>query len=91
MFPNEDIQKIYESYEIQKCFLYQNLTDTDSTSVFFVFICNLSCSIDEKTPTDIIFEVLIKSKLLERLDLSNDFWEIFNVQNKKTKKTSWFI
>ena len=27
MFPNEDIQKIYESYEIQKCFLYQNLTD----------------------------------------------------------------
>ena len=72
MFPNEDIQKIYESYEIQKCFLYQNLTDTDSTSLFFVFICNLSCSFDEKRSRDITFKVLIKSKLLERLDLSDE-------------------
>ena len=30
MFPNEDIN--------------QNLTDTDSTSTFFVFICDLKCS-----------------------------------------------
>ena len=55
MFPNEDIQKIFESYDIQKCFLYQNLTDTDGTFVFFVFICNLPCSIDEKKSRDIIF------------------------------------
>ena len=48
MFRNEDIQKIYESYEIQKCFLYQNLADTESASVFFVFIYNLSYSMDEK-------------------------------------------
>ena len=33
-----------------------------------------------------IFEVLIKSKLLERLDLSDNFWQRFNVQNKKLKK-----
>ena len=66
MFRNEDIQKIYESYEIQKCFLYQNLADTESASVFFVFIYNLSYSMDEKKCRDIIFEVL-KSKLLEGL------------------------
>ena len=41
IFQNKDIQKIYESCEIQKCFLYQNLTDRDSTSVFFIYISNL--------------------------------------------------
>ena len=55
-------------------------------SLFFVFICNLSCSIDEKRSRDITFKVLIKSKLLERLDLSDDFWERFNLQNKTLRK-----
>ena len=35
MFPNQDVQKIYQKYKINKCYLCQNLTDTDST--FFVF------------------------------------------------------
>ena len=58
---------------------YQNLTDTDSTSIFFVFICKITCTINEKGSRDIIFEVLTKSKILERLDSSDDFWERFNV------------
>ena len=29
-------------------FLFQDLTDTDNTSETFIFICNLSCSINEK-------------------------------------------
>ena len=33
-----------------------------------------------------IFDVLIKSKILERLDFSDDFWERFGVQNKSLKK-----
>ena len=36
MFPNQEIQEIYQKYQVEKCYLYQNLTDTDSTSVFFV-------------------------------------------------------
>ena len=66
--------------------LYQNLTDTDSTSIFYVFICNLSCSVHEKTARNVIFEVLIKSKAFNRIDLSDNFWEQFNVQNKDLKK-----
>ena len=54
MFPNEEIKKIYDEYNVQRCYLYQNLTDTDSSSVFFVFICNLSCSADERKSSDII-------------------------------------
>ena len=38
MFPNETIKKIYQKYNIEKCIVAQNLTDTDSTSIFFIFI-----------------------------------------------------
>ena len=44
------------------------------------------CYINEKTARNIIFEVLTKSKVLNRLDLSDGFWEQFNVQNKSLKK-----
>ena len=35
MFPNEKTTKIYEKYGMEKCLVEQNLTDTDSTSIFF--------------------------------------------------------
>ena len=38
MFPNEEIEKIYQKYSINKCLVERNLTDTDSTSVFFLFL-----------------------------------------------------
>ena len=82
MFPDEEISKIFDQYESQKCFLDQNLTETDSTSIFLILICKISCSINEKDVRDIIFEVLTKSTILQRLDLSDDFWERFNVQDK---------
>ena len=63
-----------------------NLTYTDTTSIFYVFICNLSCSVDEKTARNVVFEVLIKFKVFSRLDLSGNLWEQFNVQNKVLKK-----
>ena len=43
-FPNEE-KKIYQKYKINKCLVEQNLTDTDSTSIFFVFLCDLACDI----------------------------------------------
>ena len=87
MFLDDVVKEIYKKYEIQKRFLVQNLTDTDSTSLLFFFICKLSCSVSEKTARDIIFKVLTKSKVLNRLDLSDQFLEQFiNAQNKKLKK-----
>ena len=78
MFPNQEIKKIYEKYQVNKCYLYQNLTDTDSTSVFFVFICNLNSCISEDKAKDIIFEVMIQSEIFDRLDLSAELWDKFN-------------
>ena len=57
VFPNEEIKKIYNINKINRCYLYQNLTNTGSTSLFFVFICDLNCCIREDEARDIIFEV----------------------------------
>ena len=47
MFPDDVVKEIYIKNEIQKCFLFQNLTDTDSTSLFSTFICKILWSINE--------------------------------------------
>ena len=86
MFPHNEIQKIYNRYGILRCLLYQNLTDMGSTSLLFLLICNLGCQIKENEARHINFEVMINSKIKDRLHLSNDFWSQFDVQNKFLKK-----
>ena len=73
------VQAIYKKYKIQKCFLYQNLIDADSTSLFFIFVCDLDCQLNKKESRIKIFEVMICSKVVDRLDLSDKFWEQFGV------------
>ena len=85
-FLDQVVQEIYKNYSIEKKFLYQNLTSTNSTSLFSIFICNLNCSVNEKDGRKVLFEVMIASKIFKRLHLSDDFWSKFNVQNKEIKK-----
>ena len=86
MFPNSEIQKIYTKYKINRCYLDQNLTDTDSTSMIFVFICDLDSNVREDKARNIIFEVMIASRIFDRLDLSAEFYEQFNCRNTKLQK-----
>ena len=86
MFPDEIVKAVYEKYNIETCYLYQCLTDTDSTSLNVVFLCGENCTISESYSRKIVFEVMTKSKILKRLDLSHDFWADFDVQDKKLKK-----
>ena len=86
MFPNCQIQKIYDKHKINQCYLDQNLTDTDSTSMFFVFICDLQCNLREDKARDVVFEVMLKSKIFDRVDLSADYFEQFKCQNPDLKK-----
>ena len=86
MFPNLEIQKIYKKYKVKRCYLDQNLTDTDSTLMFFVFICDLDHNIREDQARNIIFEVLIAGKIFDRLDLSAEFYEQFKCCNTSVKK-----
>ena len=39
MFPNQKTGSIYDKYEIDYVYVYQILTDTDSTSLKFVIFC----------------------------------------------------
>ena len=91
VFPNHEIKEFYKKYQVEKCYVYQNLTDTDSISVFFVFVCDLQCSVSEKDARNIIFEVMLKSKVFDCLDLSANFYEQFNCRNDKLKKKSWIF
>ena len=68
------LNRFIRNIKINRCYLYQNVTHTDSTSVFFIFICDLSSSIWEDKARDIIFEVMIQSKIFDRLDLSAELW-----------------
>ena len=86
MFPNSEIQNIYTKYKINRCYLDQNLTDADSTSMFFIFICDLDSNVREDKARNIIFKVMIASRIFDRLDLSAEFYEQFNCRNTKLQK-----
>ena len=54
--------------------------------MFFVFICDLDSNIREDQARNIIFEVMIASRIFDRLDLSAEFYEQFNCCNTKLQK-----
>ena len=83
---NPKVQPIFDKHKIEKRFLYQNVTGTNSTHLFLVFIWNLNCQLNEKDSKNVIFEVMINSKIFERLDLSNEFWSQFNKRDTLTEK-----
>ena len=85
MFPDQEIREIYQKYQVDKCYLYQNLTDTDSTSMFFLFICNLNCSVSKDKARNIIVEVMLKSKIFDRLDSSAEFYQQFDCRKENLK------
>ena len=62
------------------------MTFKDSTSLFFVFICDSKCQLNEKDSRNVIFEVMISTKIFERLDLPSEFWSQFDLRNTLTEK-----
>ena len=61
--------------------MYLNLTDTDSCSCFFNFVCKKEWNIKESKSRKLIFESLQNSKIVERLDVSDKFWQQFKIQD----------
>ena len=87
-FPNQKTREIYQKYMIEQIFPYSVLTDTDSICIFFVLSCKPSCNIPNKTFCDVLFEVIIKNKILNGFDISHEFWDQFNGRNKDLRKNS---
>ena len=72
-FPTEEVKMIYDKYEVIKCHLNLNETDTDSCSCFFNFISKKERNIKESNSRNLIFEILKQSKIAKRLEVSDPF------------------
>ena len=63
-FPDEVVRAVYNQYDIENCFLYLNLTNTNNCLIFFVFVFSLDFDVKESEFRKIIkFEVLKMSKI----------------------------
>ena len=72
-FPDENIEEIYKKYMIERVKIFHVLTNTDSTSLKFMFISDLNSEVTEDKFKNIIFEVIIASKIYTRFDSSQKF------------------
>ena len=84
-FPDSEVREIYNNHKIIKTFIYLILTDTDSCSLQFTFISELTSTISEDEARNLIFEILLQ-KLGYRLDTSHEFFDQFSCRNESTKK-----
>ena len=75
---------------LKNVFLYLNLTDTNRCSMFFIFSCKLEYCIPESVFTNVLFEIFKYLKIGPRLDVSDNFSQQFNMQNKGTRKVMGF-
>ena len=69
-FPTKEIEDLYDKYFIEKAEIFHILTITDSTTLQFIFISNPNSYLPEERFRDVIFEVIIMSKIYKRFDSS---------------------
>ena len=69
-----------------KCHFYSTLTDTHSCSIFFNFISKKEYDISESKSRNLISETLKQPNIIKKIDLSNAFWERFQIRDVKLKK-----
>ena len=87
-FPEENsiVAQMYDKYDIEKIVCCHVLTDTDSTSLQFVIICNPTSTYPKCDIHDILFEIFSSTEIRDRFDKSHNFWRRFGVhclQNQK--------
>ena len=71
---------------IEKVEIFHILTDRDSTALKFIFISDPNSTVPEEKFRDIIFEVIIASKLYKRFDTSHEFWDILGSRKENRRK-----
>ena len=86
-FPDQTMAEIYKKYVIEDIIINHILTDTDSTALQFTFISDPNSDLPEDKFRDIIFEVIIATKIYKRFDTSHEFWDIFGSRKAKKKKS----
>ena len=85
-FPQKEIIELYEKYLIEQVEVLHILTDTDSTAIQFIFISDPNSDLPEEKFRNIIFEVVVKSKIYKRSDSSHEFWNLFEAGKESRRK-----
>ena len=84
-FLNNDVQEIYKKERYNQVFIILKF-NRYSCSFLFVFICYDTCSIKKSHARNLIFEILRKSKIAERLDSSHEIWLNYDFYKKELYK-----
>ena len=83
VFPNKLTKEIYKIHGTDYVYVYQILTDTDSTSLEFIIVCEEKSQTKDREYRDVIFE---DRDFIKRFHTSHEFWSKFNVRNETTRK-----
>ena len=84
--PDQTAAEIYQKYMIENVIINHILTDTDSTALQFTFISDPNSDLPEDKFRDIIFEVIIATKIYKRFGTSHEFWDFFGSRKESRKK-----
>ena len=70
---------------IDEVVVMMTLTDTDSASFQFITVCDPLCKMTQKEVDTLLITIIIK-ELKDKLDLSDPFFDKFNMRTPHTKK-----
>ena len=90
-FPDKNVRGILKKYGIERVKIFHVLTDTDSTSLKFMFISDPNSEIPESKFRDVIFEIITSSHIYKRFDSSQELWDIFGARNEEKRKKTWIL
>ena len=87
-FPDENkiVREIYDEYLIERILVFHILIDTDSTSIQFVAISKIDSIFTEPEFRLILFKIISRTKICERFDKSDEFWETLGVHDFPSQK-----
>ena len=86
-FPSQLVLDIYKKYKIEKIEMYHVLTDTDSTALQFIIISDPESDVPEPKFRDIIFEIIVATKIYKQFNSSHEFWDNFEARKISRKKS----
>ena len=74
LFQMKLLKKFIKKNKIDKIICYNILTDIDSTSIQFIIISDKNSEFPKSNVREIIFEIIVKTKIFRRFDTSHVFF-----------------
>lgn len=85
-FPDKNVKAILKKCGVERVNTYHVLTDTDSTSLKFLFVRDPNSDVLDSKYRDIIFKVITAWEVYETFDSSREYWDGFGARNEDLRK-----